>query len=380
MDFALDDTAVAVRDAAAEVFARHQPDWETKFGQRGLGTGSPGAFDDVLWRSITDSGLMALPLPADLDGDDVAVVDLLPLLRRMGESAAVTPALGTLASALTLRDAPADARAKLGRGLGAGAWHAVALGEQGDTLTLTPHTTVRGGTLTGTKTGVLHAEGSAALVVTTDGGVVIVATDTPGISIVRTPSSSGWGEYTVRFDGVAVDESDFLSTDAATLRDRYRLVLSAYADGLVAGATRLTADHVTGREQFGKPIALFQAVGQQLADIYVIGRSMNLATTAAAWRMTEGLDATQDLGIAGYWLAAEIPATLRTMTHLHGGIGVDVTYPLHRYFSIAKDLARLIGGTDARLDEIADDSDARQGRAQRRETSIDPKAQATDVH
>jgi alkylation response protein AidB-like acyl-CoA dehydrogenase len=52
-------------------------------------------------------------------------------------------------------------------------------------------------------------------------------------------------------------------------------------------------------------------------------------------------------------MAAEVPATLRTMTHLHGGIGVDVTYPLHRYFSIAKDLARLVGGTDARLDELA---------------------------
>ena len=51
------------------------------------------------------------------------------------------------------------------------------------------------------------------------------------------------------------------------LLDYYRFVLNAYADGLIDGATAMTATHVSTRHQFGKPIALFQAVGQQLADI-----------------------------------------------------------------------------------------------------------------
>ncbi|MGV9709099.1 acyl-CoA dehydrogenase family protein [Gordonia sp. NPDC003424] len=359
MDFALDETAVAVRDAAAEVFARHQPDWDSKFGLRGLGEATIGAFDEVLWRSLVDAGLMALPLPSDLDGDGLDVLGLQPLLRGLGHAAAVVPVLGTVTSALTLRHAAEPARDRWSRTLTGGAWHAVAIGEPGDMLTSTPRTTIRGGLLSGSKVGVLHADGAAAFVVAADGGVVMIAADAPGITITRTTTSSGWGEYTVRFDDVAVDEADIIGTDVGVLRDRYRLALCAYADGLVAGATGLTADHVTNREQFGKPIALFQAVGQQLADIYVVARSMNLATTAAAWRISESLDAAQDLDIATYWLAAEIPATLRTMTHLHGGIGVDVTYPLHRYFSIGKDLARLIGGADARLDEIADGTDTR---------------------
>ncbi|MXP23376.1 acyl-CoA dehydrogenase [Gordonia sp. HNM0687] len=370
MDFALDDTAVAVRDAAAEVFARHEPDWETMFGRRDSEAVVPGGFDDALWRSVVDAGLTALPLPADLGGDDVSVIDLLPLLRRMGESAAVTPAVGSLVSAFAIHGADPSVRERWGQTLTDDAWHAVAVGELGDALTETPRTTVRDGRLTGTKTGVLHAEGSSALLVTTDDGAVLVASDADGVSKTRTPTSSGWGEFTVRFDGVAVSATDVVAADAHTVRDRYRLALATYAQGLVAGAARLTADHVTHREQFGKPIAMFQAVGQQLADVYVVARSLDLSTTAAAWRMSEGLDATQDLGIAAYWVAAEIPATLRIMTHLHGGIGVDVTYPLHRYFSIAKDLARLVGGPDARLDEIADDSDAR----------LDPKGQAADVH
>ncbi|NDK91860.1 acyl-CoA/acyl-ACP dehydrogenase [Gordonia desulfuricans] len=364
MDFALDAEAVAVGDVAADVFSRHQSQWESKFGREARDpdpAAVPGGFDDVLWQALGAAGLTSLALPAALGGDDLGVLAVLPLLRRMGESAGVAPVIGSLTSALVLAAVGADPadrqtagpRDRWARTLTGGAWHAIALGEVGDPLTATPRTTLADGTLTGTKTGVLHADGATAFLVAADAGVVAVAADAPGITLTRTTTSSGWGEFTVTFDAVPVAADDLLTTDLSVLRDRYRIALCAYADGLVAGATRLTADHVCTREQFGKPIALFQAVGQQLADIYVIGRSMTLATTAAAWRISEGLDAQQDLGIGTYWLAAEIPATLRTMTHLHGGVGVDLTYPLHRYFSIAKDLARLAGGGQTRLDELA---------------------------
>ncbi|MCR8899075.1 acyl-CoA/acyl-ACP dehydrogenase [Gordonia sp. GONU] len=363
MDFALEGTAVAVRDVAEDVFARRQPDWESTLGKRGsgeAGTGDQvGGFDAETWRALVDAGLLALPLPADRDGDEVDEAGLLPLFRRMGRAAAVTPALGTLTAALVFAKAGspenvADVWSRWGESLTGGRWAAIAIGEHGDPLTPTPQTSVRGGRLNGTKVGVLHAEGASVLLVTSDAGVVAVSPASDGVTLTRTPASSGWGEYTVTFDDVPVDDADVISRELSVLRDRYRLALCAYADGLVAGATRLTADHVSTREQFGKPIALFQAVGQQLADVYVIGRSMELSTTAAAWRLSEGLDAATDLGIAAYWLAEEIPPTLRTMTHLHGGIGVDITYPLHRYFSIAKDLARLVGGAAVRLDELAD--------------------------
>lgn len=363
MDFALEGTAVAVRDVAEDVFARRQPDWESTFGKRGSGDAGAGdqvgGFDAETWRALVDAGLLALPLPADRDGDEVDEAGLLPLFRRMGRAAAVTPALGTLTAALVFAKAGspenvADAWSRWGESLTGGRWAAIAIGEHGDPLTPTPQTSVRGGRLNGTKVGVLHAEGASVLLVTSDAGVVAVSPTSDGVTLTRTPASSGWGEYTVTFDDVPVDDADVISRELWVLRDRYRLALCAYADGLVAGATRLTADHVSTREQFGKPIALFQAVGQQLADVYVIGRSMELSTTAAAWRLSEGLDAATDLGIAAYWLAKEIPPTLRTMTHLHGGIGVDITYPLHRYFSIAKDLARLVGGAAVRIDELAD--------------------------
>ncbi len=367
----MDSSAEAVADVARDVFARHESDWTSLFGGRvsagesqedsapsydGSDHPSYDGFDHNLWTALTDAGLLALPLPEALGGDDLGVLGVLPLLRQLGSAAAVTPALGALVSALFLQTVDDASRDRWAATLTDGGWHALAIGEPGDPLTSTPRTTLRDGRLSGTKSGVLHADGASTLLVASDAGVVAVATAAAGVSITRTPASSGWGEFTVRFDDVIVDDADVLAAEISGLRDLYRLAVSAYADGLVAGATRLTADHVSNRTQFGKPIALFQAVGQQLADIYVVGRSLNLSTTAAAWRLSEDLDAQQDLGIASYWTAAEIPAAMRTMTHLHGGVGVDLTYPLHRYFSIAKDLARLVGGANARLDELADAS------------------------
>lgn len=369
MDFALDGTAIAVRDVAEDVFARRQPDWESTFGGRHSGgtaaaeqEATRGGFEADGWQALVDAGLLALPLPASLDGDEVDESGLLPLFRRMGRAAAVTPALGSLTAALVFaradaQDGEGSVWSRFGSSLTGGSWVSVAIGEHGDALTAHPRTSVRDGRLSGTKVGVLHADGASLFLVAADAGVVAVSPAADGVTITRTPTSSGWGEYTVAFDDVPVDDADIVVRDLAILRDRYRLALCAYADGLVAGATRLTADHVSTREQFGKPIALFQAVGQQLADIYVVGRSMELATTSAAWRLSEGLDAATDLAIAAYWLAEEVPPTTRTMTHLHGGIGVDITYPLHRYFSLTKDLARLVGGAHVRLDELADITD-----------------------
>lgn len=371
MDFVLDPEAVAVGDVADDVFARHETRWDSKFGSSGNdGAGFDGAgFDTVLWQSMAAAGLTTLAQPTELGGDGLGVAALMPLLARVGRAAGVVPIIGTVVADLVLASTD-DPAAAWGRTTG-DHWYSIAVSEVGAPLTDTPRTSLSQGRIHGTKTGVLHADGSSAVLVSTAEGVVAVPVDAAGVTLVRTPTSSGWGEYTVRFDGVEVGDDALVSIDSRLLRDAYRFALCAYADGLLAGALRLSADHVSNRTQFGKPIALFQAVGQQLADIYVVARSMNLATTAAAWRMSENLDAAQDLGIATYWLSAEVPATLRTMTHLHGGVGVDITYPLHRYFSIAKDLARLVGDAERRLDELAYLDGA---------TSVAPERSSADVH
>jgi alkylation response protein AidB-like acyl-CoA dehydrogenase len=129
---------------------------------------------------------------------------------------------------------------------------------------------------------------------------------------------------------------------------------AAVADGVLAGALQLTADHLRTRQQFGRPLATFQAVAQQIADVYVVARTVHLAAVSAAWRLSTGRDADEDLAVAAYWLASEVPRALQVCHHLHGGLGVDITYPLHRYFSHGSDLARFVGGSAARLDVLGD--------------------------
>ena len=93
----------------------------------------------------------------------------------------------------------------------------------------------------------------------------------------------------------------------------------------------------------------------QIADVYIASRTLDLAADNAAWRVREGLDATDDLAVAAYWVCQEAPTALRTCHHLHGGMGVDVTYPLppllllgHRHRARPRDAARRGAGSRTR--------------------------------
>ena len=175
-----------------------------------------------------------------------------------------------------------------------------------------------------------------------DHGVALVRPGAEGVELIRTPSSTGEPEYALRLDQAPVEE---LLGGADCARDLYQLAVAgacALADGVVAGALTLTRDYVARREQFGRPLAAFQAVSQQIADVYIASRTMHMATLSACWRLAEGRDAAADLDVAGYWCAEQAPRSVRLCHHLHGGIGMDVTYPLHRFSSLVADLTRFL--------------------------------------
>jgi alkylation response protein AidB-like acyl-CoA dehydrogenase len=226
-----------------------------------------------------------------------------------------------------------------------------AIREPSDPMPDVPRT-VADPTVTGTKVGVPYAEQAHRILVSVSlgggTGVAVVDPAAPGVSFERTPSSTGEPEYTLRLDGVPADLLD----DGADL-SRYAIAgVCALGSGALAGALALTSAHVGTREQFGRPLARFQAVAQQIADVYVTSRTLHLATLAASWRLSTHRPADDDLAVAAYWLAAEAPAAVRTCHHLHGGLGLDAGYPLHRYSSLLKDLVRFLGGTEYRLGRL----------------------------
>jgi len=189
---------------------------------------------------------------------------------------------------------------------------------------------------------IMNSFGQIAPQTVHDHGVALVRPGAEGVSLTRTPSSSGEPEYAVRLDRAPV-EGMLGGADCAT--DLYQLAIAgacALADGAVAGALALTRDHVASREQFGRPLAAFQAVSQQIADVYIASRTMHLAALSACWRLATRRDAAADLEVAGYWYAEQAPRTVRLCHHLHGGIGMDATYPLHRFSSLIADLTRFL--------------------------------------
>jgi hypothetical protein len=182
--------------------------------------------------------------------------------------------------------------------------------------------------------------------------VVVVDPSADGVTLRRTPSSAGGPECTLHLDAAPVAHR--LGSGGA-VDDLYQLTLAGaacLADGAVAGALALTTAHVRTRKQFGRPLAAFQAVAQRIADAHIVSRTLHLAALSACWRLETGREAGGDLDVVAYWLADQAPGALRACHHLHGGAGMDVSYPLHRYSALVRDLVRLVGGADYRLGRL----------------------------
>jgi 3-oxo-4-pregnene-20-carboxyl-CoA dehydrogenase alpha subunit len=310
---------------------------------------------DNSWSALVGGGVTALPVPERLGGDGVGLSEVGTVLTEVGRHGAITPALATLGfGVIPLLDlASAEQQDRFLGGVAKGGLLTAALNEPGTALPDRPATTFVHGRLSGTKVAVGYAEQADWMIVTADSAVVVVSPKADGVQLVRTPTSSGSDEYTVTFSDVTVADSDVLAGAQPHRVNQLALaMIGAFADGLVAGALRLTADYVATRKQFGKPLSTFQTVAAQLAEVYIASRTIDLAATSVIWRLSEDRDADDDLDVLGYWVTSQAPPVMQICHHLHGGMGMDITYPMHRYYSTIKDLTRLVGGPSHRLDLV----------------------------
>ena len=212
-----------------------------------------------------------------------------------------------------------------------------------------------------------YADRAALLLVSgvADGRPVVGLVDprADGVTLVESASSrallDGVVEHTVVLDNAPID----LLPGADAFRiahDNAVTGLVVLAAGLLAGARDLTADHIKGRTQFGRTLAEFQAVAMQIADVYIASRTLDLVADNAVWRIAKVLDVRDDLAVAAYWTCAEAPAALHTCHHLHGGMGVDETYPLHHHYSWLTDITHALGGPAGTLPLVSiESSDAK---------------------
>jgi alkylation response protein AidB-like acyl-CoA dehydrogenase len=128
----------------------------------------------------------------------------------------------------------------------------------------------------------------------------------------------------------------------------------ATATGVFEKAIGITAEYITQRQQFNRPIATFQGATIKIADAYIDLQAITVATWSALWLLSqERADASDALAIAKFWVADGGQRIAYACQHLHGGIGVDRDYPLHRYFLWAKELEAMFGGVNAQLLQVA---------------------------
>lgn len=182
---------------------------------------------------------------------------------------------------------------------------------------------------------VAFADGSTAL--------AVVSADRTGIVTEQLAPMSGEASATVTFTNVELKDTDVLvnsvSSDAQPLRwwwERATAATCVAQVGTCEGALRLTATYVSQREQFGSKLATFQAVAHRAADAYTDTELIRLTAWHAWWRLAQGLDAADELAIAKHFAAEAAQRVVFAAQHLHGGIGVDLDYPVHRFFRFAK--------------------------------------------
>lgn len=353
MDFTPTEEQVEIRDLAARLLATGTA---AEVGVAG--------FDEALWARLGESGLLGMALPEEVDGGGLGLAEACVVAEETGRAAARVPVVHVLSALQTIAAASGDAHADLlRRAVAAQTVVVPALAEHGTTDPLNPSVRATrsgdGWTLSGTRLAVAWAREAAQLVVsatTEDGEPLLALVAVPGTGVVLQDEtvSSLEPHATVLLDGAPAVELARGAEQLEAAVTRSTLLLASHAVGVGEQALKLAAEHVSTREQFGKPLATFQAVTCRVADMWIDVEAMRLTTQQAVWRVDEGLPAAEQTAIAAFWGAEGVQRVVSSAVHLHGGLGVDVSFPLHRWFLAGKVDELALGGALRSLERLGD--------------------------
>jgi 3-oxocholest-4-en-26-oyl-CoA dehydrogenase beta subunit len=369
MDFTFSDSQQAIAELARTILADRCPPEVLRELER---TDERTAAD--AWKALADADLLGLWLPEDAGGSGLGLLEACLVAEQVGRHVALVPYWTSTLAAAAIAHWGSDGHKQrwLPGAIDGTAPLATALWEPGtpgiaERLTTTASRDGDGWRLDGTKTPVPWSRDAAAVLVparvdgTDEVLVAAVEPTAPGVTAVDEQAISLEPTRTLLFEGTRVDADAVVATPAESatavswLRRRATTLLSATALGVAEGALALTARHVTEREQFGSPIGTFQAVAHRCADAYIDTEAIRLTTWQAAWRLDadlaadEASETDEALDIAAFWVTEGGQRVVHAAQHLHGGIGVDVDYPVHRFFRWAKVLELLVGGTTGAL-------------------------------
>jgi alkylation response protein AidB-like acyl-CoA dehydrogenase len=365
MDFTFTEEQETISKLARQLFERRaSPERLTEL------EAGDSRYDATLWKELAAVDLLGTGLPESVGGNGGGFVELGVLLAEVGWSVAPVPAYSTLllgADPIARHGSPEQQRRFLPGVIDATRILTAGLQEPGRSDPTSPATTARrdgaNWRLDGTKELVPAAQlADTALIpasiddgTTGDVGLFLLATDAPGVDIRPVTTTTGEPHADIFLDDAIVSAADRLEGPGdmiSSLYTRALVGLCAIQVGVSDRALRMAAEYTTGREQFGRPIGSFQAVQQRMADGFIDAEAIRWTTWHAAWLIAQGRTADRAARIAKFWAAEAGARIAATTQHVHGGIGIDTTYPLHRYFLWAKQNELTLGPASQQLAQL----------------------------
>jgi alkylation response protein AidB-like acyl-CoA dehydrogenase len=357
MDFQLSDDQRAIADLADGLFA----DLSTEERLRAFDAGAEPFMAD-LWRQCVETGLHALAMAEEDGGSGLGMTELMLVLEAQGRSLAQVPLWRQQLAAATLAKfggagcaevvkAAAESRMLLTLsldGLASAAGVALAARPEGE-----------GWRLDGTVAAVPLGAHCCRALLPAKGpdGVRLVLVDLRAPGIDKAPGVLMHGEAVaeLRFDGVVVPASARLPAAAGDwLEQRAIAAIAALQLGVSTAQLQRTVDYIKEREQFDRAIASFQAVQMAMADARIAIEALRSALWQLVYRLDAGLPSAAE-ALALKYLAGECGHLVgHKAQHVHGGIGVDLTYPIHRYLYWSRALGLTLGGAAATLERLGD--------------------------
>lgn len=329
--------------------------------------GSEDRIDRKAWRALAAAELLGAALPEEYGGSGMDLAALCILLEEVGRAVAPVPAYATLVlGALPVAEfGSEEQKRRLLPGVANGETIlSASLVETGDSATSARHDGT-GWRLEGIRpfvplAGIAHRVLVPARRDGGEAGVFLVDPRTDGVSLETQETTNRELECVMRLASVRVPENDLLGASDGgeeILRwteDRALLALCAMQLGVAERALRITADYSSERKQFDRPVGSFQAVHTRAADAFIDVEAMRLTLQRALHVLAEGEPAAEILAIAKYFAAEGGARVTCAAQHLHGGIGVDVEYPLHRYYLWARQLGIRLGSGTRQLAKLGE--------------------------
>ncbi|HEX2287083.1 MAG TPA: acyl-CoA dehydrogenase family protein [Mycobacterium sp.] len=315
-------------------------------------------FDRDLWGKLIEADVLSAASPEALGGGGFGVLEQVAVLVALGRQLAAVPYLESVvlgAGALARFGSEALQQEWAVPAVNGSKILAVALdGEMGQGP-VQATTSGDGYRLTGSRTQVAYGPVADAFLVPaeTDTGtrLFVVAAADAGVTVSALDTTGHGSVGHLELQGVEVPGARVVGGDDAVawLTTRATLGRSAFQLGVLERALELTAEYAREREQFDRPIGSFQAVAQRLADGYIDVKGLRLTLTQAAWRLSEELPADVEVATAAFWAADAGHRVAHTTVHVHGGVGIDLDHPVHRYFLAAKQTEFAVGGATGQL-------------------------------